>query len=143
MIETLREAIPSYQTSLILLNNPEQPLHARKSVTNQMFWKRIEKDNFIFLSNRMSSVCHSNVTRIPCHSYVTRMFSYVIRPSVVCTRMSSVMYSFVIRMSLVCTRMSSVCHLFVVLPWTIWKQGLLWLKKAIETMPKTWYVLSF
>ena len=59
-----------------------------------------------------------------CHSYVTRMYSYVIRVSFVCTLMSSVchsyifvcdpyvtrMYSYVIRVSLVLTGMSSVCH---------------------------------
>ena len=59
-----------------------------------------KKDNFIFLSNRMSSVCPSHVihmslvcTRMSsvshsyvlvCHSYVTRMYSYVIRMSLVC-----------------------------------------------------------
>ena len=46
------------------------------------------------------------------------MYSYVIRMSLVCTRMSSVCHSYVIRMSLVCTRMSPVCHSSVVLPWT-------------------------
>ena len=44
-----------------------------------------------------------------CHSYVSRMYSYVICMSLVCTRMSSVCHSYVIRMSLVCTRMSFVC----------------------------------
>ena len=29
---------------LILLNNPKQPLHARNSFTNQIFWKRIIND---------------------------------------------------------------------------------------------------
>ena len=48
--------------------------------------KSFKKINFIFLSNRMSSVCHS----------------YVIRMSLICTRMS-----------FVCTRMSSVCHSYV------------------------------
>ena len=62
-----------------------------------------------------------------CHSYVARVYSYVVPMSLVCTRMSSVfhsyvlvchphvtrMYSYVIRMSLVCTRMSSVCHSYV------------------------------
>ena len=94
--------------------------------------KRFKKVNFIFLSNCVSSVCYSHV-RV-CHAYVTRMYSHVIRMSLVCTlchpyvtritRMLSVchsyvllchpyvtrMYSYVIRMSLVCTRMSSVCH---------------------------------
>ena len=28
---------------LILLNNPKQPLHARNSFTNQIFWNRIIK----------------------------------------------------------------------------------------------------
>ena len=70
----------------------------------------------------ISSVCHSYV--LVCHLYVTRMYSYVIRMSLVCTRMSSVchshvlvchpcvtrMYSCVIRMLLVYTCMSSVCH---------------------------------
>ena len=95
--------------------------------------KGFKKDNFIFISNRMSSVCHSNVIRmslvcILMYSYVTRIYSYVIRMSLVCTRMSSVchlyilvchacvtcMYSYVIRMSLVCIRMLPVCHWYVV-----------------------------
>ena len=60
------------------------------------------------------------------------MYSYVIRMSLVRTRMLSVchsyvlvchpyvtrMYSHVIHMSLVCNRMSSVCHSYVVLLWT-------------------------
>ena len=82
---------------------------------------------FTFLSNRMSSACHSHVP--VCDAYVTRIYSYVIRMSLVCTRMSSIchlhvpvchsyvlvchpyvtrMYSYVIRMSLVRTRISSV-----------------------------------
>ena len=62
-----------------------------------------------------------------------RLYSYVIRMSLVYTRISSVchsyvlvchpyvtcMYLHVIRMSLVCTRMSPVCHSSVVLPWTV------------------------
>ena len=52
----------------------------------------------MFLSNRMSSVYHLHIPL--CHAYVTCVYSYVIR------------------MSLVCTRMSSVCHSYVVLPWT-------------------------
>ena len=55
-----------------------------------------------------------------CHSYVSRLYSYVICMSLVCTRMSSVchssvtrMYSCVIRVSLLCTRMPSVCHSYV------------------------------
>ena len=116
---------------LILVNNPKQPLHARNSFTNRIFWKRIikkfKKVNFTFLSNRMSSACHSHVP--VCDAYVTRIYSYVIRMSLVCTRMSSIchlhvpvchsyvlachpyvtrMYSYVIRMSLVRTRISSV-----------------------------------
>ena len=90
--------------------------------------KRFKKVNFIFLSNRISSVCHSHVPYVMrvtcmrsyvirmslvCHPYVTRMFSNVIRMSLVChsyvTRMSFVCT----RMSLVCTRMSSVCHSYV------------------------------
>ena len=80
----------------------------------------------------MSLIC----TRMPsvCHSYLTRMYSYVIRVSLACTRMSSVCHShvlvchsyvlvchpcatrmhlYVIRMPLVCTSMSSVCHSYV------------------------------
>ena len=59
-----------------------------------------------------------------CHTYVTRMYSHIIRMSLVCALVSFVchsyvlvchsyatrMYSYVIRMSLVCTRMSFVCH---------------------------------
>ena len=48
--------------------------------------------------------CMSSV----CHSYVTHLYSYVIRMSLVYTGMS-----------LICTRMSPVCHSYVVLPWTM------------------------
>ena len=77
----------------------------------------------------MSSVCHSNVSRVSCHSYVTRIYSYVTRMSSVCHSYVLIchshvtrMYSRVIRMSLVCSRMSSslvcspmssVCHSYV------------------------------
>ena len=70
--------------------------------------KSFTKVNLIFLSNRMSFVCHSYVirmslvcTRMPfiCHSYL-----------LVCHPCATCMYSYVIRMSLVCTFMSSVCH---------------------------------
>ena len=61
------------------------------------------------------------------HPYVTCMYSYVIRMSLVCTRISFIchsyvlvchlyvtrMYSYVIRMSLVCTRMPFLCHSYV------------------------------
>ena len=78
------------------------------------------------------SVCHSShkcLYVMVCHSY----YSYVIRMSLVSTRMSSVcqlyavvcqsyitcMYQYAIRMSLVCTPMSSVCHSSVVLLWSV------------------------
>ena len=64
-----------------------------------------------------------------CHSYVIRISLVCTRMSFVCARMSSVCHSYVIRLSLVCTRMPSVllvctrmsfvCHSFVVLPWTV------------------------
>ena len=126
-------------------------LHQHKAV----FLTQIVKINDLKAPNLLCNLIF--LMSFTCQSYVLVYHSYVIRMSLICTRMSFVchlyvlvcnpyvtrMYWFVIRMSLVCTRMSSVCHLFVVLPWTIWKQGLLWLKKAIETVPKTWYVLSF
>ena len=62
----------------------------------------------------MLSVCHSNVSRVSCHSYVTRIYSYVTHMSSVCHSYVLIchshvtrMYSRVIRMSLVCSRMSS------------------------------------
>ena len=73
----------------------------------------------------MSFACHLHVSCMrSCFIY---KHSYLIRMSVVCTRISSVcyscvigchpyftrMYSYVIRMSLVCTRISSVCHSYV------------------------------
>ena len=66
--------------------NPKQPLHARNSFTNQIFWKRIIKKLFKKITLFFFH-----------HPYVTRI-------SFVC---------YVIRMSLVCTRMSSVCHSYV------------------------------
>ena len=98
---------------LVLVNNPKQPLDARNFVTNPIFWKRIcKKVNFIFLSNRMSSVCHSYVISMSlvllvCHPYITRMCSYDIRMALACTRISSVCLSYVL-----------VCQSSVVLPWT-------------------------
>ena len=69
----------------------------------------------------MPSVCHLHV--LVCHPYVTRMYSYIIRISLVCARILSVCHSYVIRMYsyvpvVVCTRMSSVCHSYVVLSWS-------------------------
>ena len=49
---------------------------------------------FTFLSNRLSSACHSHVSVHD--AYVTRMYLYVIRMSLVCTRMSSVCRSYVL-----------------------------------------------
>ena len=48
-----------------------------------------------------------------CHSYVTRIYSYIICMSLVCTRMSSVCHLYVIRMPLVSTHMLSVYHSYV------------------------------
>ena len=77
----------------------------------------------------MQFICHMYL--LVYHLYVTRMCSYVICMSLVCTRMEwyvTYIYSYimvchsyglvVIRMSLVCFRMSSVCHSYVVLPRT-------------------------
>ena len=66
----------------------------------------------IFYLNAL--VCHSYVIRmypmssvshlyaLVCHPYVTSMFSYIIRVSLVCTRMSSICHSYVL-----------VCHPYV------------------------------
>ena len=80
----------------------------------------------------MLFVCHSYVCVF--HPDVSCMYSYVIRMSPICTRMSFAchlyvpayvfvchpylirMYSYVTCMSLVCTRMSFVCQSSVVLP---------------------------
>ena len=48
----------------------------------------------------MPSVCHSYV--LACHPYVTFMYSYVLRVSLVCYPYVTRMYSYVLRMSLVC-----------------------------------------
>ena len=66
----------------------------------------------------MSFVCHSYVIHISPvrHSYVpyvTRMYSYVIRMSLVCHLYVTRMYSYVTRVSLVCARMLPVCHPYV------------------------------
>ena len=57
------------------------------------FIKSFKKVNVIFLWNRMSSVCHSYV--LVFHPYVTCLYSYVIRISLLCTRMSSVRHLYV------------------------------------------------
>ena len=102
---------------LILVNNSKQPLHARNSFTNRIFWKRIInkvlKSLFFF--------------RTACHLYATRVYLYVIRMPLVCTCMPSIchsyilvchpyitrMYTYVIRMSLVCNLLPSICHSYV------------------------------
>ena len=63
---------------------------------------------------RISVVCQSYV--IVCHPNVSRMYSYVIRMSLVCTHVigvSLVCHSNVAHMSLVCTRMLPECHSYV------------------------------
>ena len=93
-----------------------------------------------------------------CHLYVARIYSYVIRMSLVYTCMSSVchsyvtvshpyvthMYSYVTGMSIVCTRMSSVCHLYVVIPWTFLKCEYHWsnlLRRMFFTPSDNWKIL--
>ena len=78
---------------LILENNPKQPLHARNSFINQIFWKRIIKKLY---KRQLYFSFEPHVIRITLasHSYVARMYSYVIRMSLVCTRMSSVCHSY-------------------------------------------------
>ena len=103
-----------------------QEFFYKSNILKENYQKAFKKMT-IFLSNRMSSVmsleCHSHVISFVCQSYVlvchlhvTRMYSYVNRISLICTRMSSVchshrlvchpyvtrMYSYVIRMSLIC-----------------------------------------
>ena len=99
-------------------------LHA---MTGQIFWKRFIKKLLKRFLLYFSFELHVIRKSLACHSYVTRMYSYVIRMPLVCTRMSSVyhpyvpvchphvtcMYSYVMPMSLVCTRMSCVCHSYV------------------------------
>ena len=57
---------------------------------------------------RMSFVFHLYIIRMSliCHPYVTRMYSYVIRMSLACTRMSSICRSYVL-----------VCHPYVTGMW--------------------------
>ena len=59
----------------------------------------------------MSIVC--TCISLVCHSYVTRMYSYVICMSLVCHPYVTRMYSYVFRVSLVCSRMVSVRHSYV------------------------------
>ena len=79
--------------------------------------------NALYILFFMSFVCHSYVICISsvcdsyvivCHLYVTRMYSYAIRMSLVCTRMSSVCHSYVLVGHSYVTRMYScisfVCH---------------------------------
>ena len=76
----------------------------------------------------MSFVCaHICLYVLLCHPYVTRLYSYIIRMSLVCTRIPSIchsyvlvchpyvtrMYAYIIRIFIVCTRMSLVCHPYV------------------------------
>ena len=106
-----------------------------------MFLTQIVKNKDVKAPNPLNNLIFMS---FPFQSHVLLYHSYVIRTSLVCTRMSSVchsyvtrmpsvcysyvllwhpyvthMYSYVIRMSLVCTRMSSVCHSYVILPRTL------------------------
>ena len=88
---------------LILVNNPEQLLHARSSFLERGLSKGSKKVNF-------SSFW----------PYVIRMSLVCTRMSLVCTRMSSVCHSYLLvchpcvtRMPLICTCMSSICHSYV------------------------------
>ena len=119
---------------------PKTGIACREFFYKQIFGNRIisesfKKINFIFLSNRKSSVCHLYVTRMYsmsfvctcllslCHSYVlecTRMSSVCHSCVLVCHPYVTRMYSYVIRISLVCTcmysyviRMSLVCHSYI------------------------------
>ena len=94
----------------------------KSDILKENHQKVLKKINLFFFRTachpyvtRMPFVCHSYV--LACHPYVPPIYSYVIRMSVVCTRMSSVCltYLHVIRMSLVCTRMSSVCHSYILI----------------------------
>ena len=98
---------------LILVNNPKQPLHARNSFTNRIFWKTIIKKfkKVYFSFDRMSSACHPHVP--VCDAYVTRMYSYVIRMSLVCHPYVTRMYS----MSSVCRSYVLVYHSYVTRMW--------------------------
>ena len=122
---------------LILVNNPKQPLHARNSFTNQIFWKRIYKKllkSQLYFSSEphvivMSLICHSNTTCIylhvipmslectcmsaVCHLYVLVCNLYVtcMYSHVIC--MSLHMYSYVICISPACTCMSSIFRSYV------------------------------
>ena len=43
MGKSCRKFEPKYAPFLILVNNPKQPLHARNSFKNEIFWNRITK----------------------------------------------------------------------------------------------------
>ena len=66
------------------------------------------------ICTRMLFVCHSYV--LVCHLYVTCMYSHVMVCHsfvLVCHLCFTHIYSYLIRMSLVCTRMLFVCHSYV------------------------------
>ena len=74
-----------------------------------------------FVWSRMSLVCHSCVTRLcACHPYVTRIYSYLIDMSLVCTGMSPVCRSYVLVCHSYATRMYSyVTHMPLVCGFTM------------------------
>ena len=93
--------------------------HVEQCCYHKVYWKLRSRSfkRYIYVIC-ISFECHSYVTRLSfvCHSYVTRMpfvcvvwHLYVIRISLVYTRMSPVYHSYV----LVCTRMSPVCHSYL------------------------------
>ena len=106
---------------LILVNNPEQLLHARSSFLERGLSKGSKKVNFFpfwpyvtcmsLVCTRMSSVCHSHV--LVCHLYLLVCHPCVTRMPLACTCMSSICHSYVL-----------TCHSYVTRLWFYqWKIG--------------------
>ena len=88
------------KTPIIFLCNPQEQTFTLKHTILSLVMSHVTRISYV--------ICHMSI--LP---YVTFMCLYVIRMSLICTRLSSVCHSHVIRMSLICTRMSFVCHSYV------------------------------
>ena len=88
------------KTPIIFLCNPQEQTFTLKHTILSLVMSHVTRISYV--------ICHMSI--LP---YVTHMYSYVIRVSLVCTRMPSACHSYVLRMSLICTRMYSyVTHMY-------------------------------
>ena len=107
----------------VVAKNHLQP--PKTMILPQIIWLKSSRSFILF---NISFACHLYALIfylyvLVCHSCVSRVYSYLIHMSLVCTCMSSVCHSYVL-----------VCHPYVVLPWIQYPPPITWL---IDIMRQT------